>query len=198
MNQQINLYLPEFKVKKDSLTALLMGQILCGVIAVMVITSGYQAFSRWQLSGELEQLRMALQEETRKTEELDELLAQRSQNEELDARLAAAEARLDSRRQIRDFLSETQLGNVVGFSEYFKDLSRASIDGMSLSEFGFGNGGRVVRIAGQVLDSAMVPQYVNNLEGGKSPLRDLHFNPSISRADTKAQYFSFSLSTSNE
>ena len=41
MNQQINLYLPEFRVKKDALTAVLMGQILGGVIVVMVLVSAY-------------------------------------------------------------------------------------------------------------------------------------------------------------
>lgn len=198
MKQQVNLYLPEFKVKKDPMTALLMGQVLGGVVVLMILISGFQVFTRWQLNSELEQLSASLQEETRKTDELDEVLARRSQNNELDARLEEAEVRLQSRRQIRDFLSETQLGNVVGFSEYFKDLSRASMDGLSLSEFSFNNGGADVRIAGVVVDSSLVPRYVNNLELGNSSLRSRHFSPSISRSDVASQYFSFSLSTGNE
>lgn len=198
MNQQINLYLSEFKVKRDQLTALVMLQLLVGVVAVLVLLSAYNAFTGWQLNGELADLRVTLVEESKKTSELDEVLARRSENTELADRLQQAEVRLDSRRQIRDFLSETKLGNVIGFSEYFKDLSRASIDGLSITDFSFSEGGAVVSIAGLVIDSAMVPRYVGNIEGGSSPLRTQHFNPSISRADVDSPYFSFQLRTSRE
>ncbi len=198
MNQQINLYLPEFKIKKDPLTAILMGQILGGIVALMVLVSGYQLYMRWQLNGELEQMRVTLQEETRKTDELDEVLATRSQNDALTERLQSSEDRLNSRRQIRDFLSETQLGNVIGFSEFFKDLSRATIDGLNITEFSFGTGGANVSISGLVMDSSMVPKYVQNLETGSSPLRGKNFSPEISRSDVATQYFSFKLSTSDE
>lgn len=198
MKQQVNLYLPEFKVKKDPVTALLMGQILGGVVVLMFLVSSYQLFARWQLNSELEQLRASLEEETRKTDELDEVLARRSQNDELTERLEVAEERLQSRRQIRNFLSETQLGNVVGFSEFFKDLSRAAMDGLSLSGFAFSNGGERVNISGLVVDSSMVPRYVDNLKAGNSPLRGKHYSPSISRSDVASQYFEFSLSTANE
>jgi len=198
MNQQINLYLSEFRVKKDPLTAMLMSQILGGMVVLMILVSGYQLFLRWQLNGELEQLRATLQEETRKTDELDEVLATRSQNDELTDRLQSSEEILNSRRQIRDFLSETQLGNVVGFSEFFKDLSRATIDGLNITEFSFASGGANVSISGQVMDSSMVPKYVKNLETGSSPLRGKNYSPEISRSDVATQYFSFKLSTSNE
>lgn len=198
MNQQINLYLPEFKVKKDPLTAVLMAQILAGVMGVMVLFSAYQGFTRWQLTAELERLQASLREETQKTSELDDVLARRSQNTELTERLEQAELRLESRRQIRDFLGQTQLGNVMGFSEYFKDLSRATMDGLSLTEFAFTNGGSSVKISGQVVDSSMVPMYVNNLETGRSPLRRQQFSPSISRSTTESPHFLFSLSSLNE
>ncbi|MBT4257269.1 MAG: hypothetical protein HOD87_14500 [Gammaproteobacteria bacterium] len=144
MKQQVNLYLPEFKVKKDILTVVLMMQIFGGVIGLMILVSAFQFFSSWRSGAELEDLRAVLAEETQKTNELDGILARRSQNSELTSRLDAAESRLESDRQIRNFLSETQLGNVVGFSEYFKDLSRASLDGLSISEFRLSNGGRDV------------------------------------------------------
>jgi len=198
MLQQINLYLPEFKVKKDPLTVMLMAQVLGVVLVIMVLVSAVQIFSRWQANSSLAELQATLVEETRKTNELDDVLARRSQSEELSNRLDAAENRLQARIQIRDFLSETQLGNVVGFSEYFKDLSRASIEGLSLSEFSFSRGGEVVRIAGEVVDSSMVPRYVNNLEVGTSSLKGKHFSPTISRSDAASQQFSFALSSSNE
>lgn len=198
MNQQINLYLPEFRIKKDALTALIMGQVIAGVIVIMLLVTAYDMFTRWSLNNELAELRVVLQEETRKTNELDEVLARRSQNNALTTRLDEAEVRLESSRQIRNFLSETKLGNVVGFSEYFKDISRASVEGLSVTEFNFSEGGERVTLSGQVIDSAMVPRYVSKLEASNSGIKDQLFSPRISRPDTTSQFFSFELSTSNE
>lgn len=198
MNQQINLYLPEFRVKKDSLTAVMMGQVLGGVIAIMLLVTAYDLLTRWNLNTELAQLREVLQEETRKTDELDEVLARRSQNGLLTSRLDQAEEQLEASRQIRAFLSETKLGNIVGFSEYFKDISRASIEGLSVTGFEFRDGGEQVTLTGQAIDSAMVPRYVSKLEASNSTIRDQLFSPKISRSESGSQFFNFELSTSNE
>lgn len=198
MSQQINLYLPEFRVKRDPLSALLMGQILGGILAVALVITAYDVVSRWRLNAELADLREVLREETQKTNELNEVLARRSQNASLTERLDQAEDRLDSSRQIRDFLSTTKLGNVVGFSEYFKDISRASIEGLSVTEFSFREGGEQVTLSGQVIDSVMVPRYVSKLEASNSALRNQLFSPRISRPDASNPYFSFELSTSDE
>lgn len=198
MQQQINLYLPEFHVKKDPITALLMGQILAGVLSLMFLVSGYDLFTLWRLESQLESLQATLLEETRRTSELDEQLARRSQNTELSDRLELAEANLQASEEIRDFLSRTQLGNVMGFSEFFKDLSRASFDGISLSSIAFSNGGDSVELSGQALDSAMVPRYVDNIEQGISPLRNKRFSPRISRENITDQLFQFHLSTYSE
>lgn len=198
MQQQINLYLPEFHVKKDPVTALLMGQVIAGVIGLMILVSAYDFFTQWRLGSQLDELQLTLEEETRRTDQLDEQLARRSQNSELTDRLEQAEALLESSAQIREFLSQTQLGNVMGFSEYFKDLSRATFDGISLTAFSFSEGGNRVEIRGQAVDSAMVPRYVDNIERGISPLRMQQFSPSISRQSAQDQIFQFELSSNSE
>jgi hypothetical protein len=198
MQQQINLYLPEFRIKKDPVTALLMGQVLAGLIGLMVLVTLFDLFTQWRLGNQLESLQATLQEETQRTGQLDEELARRSQNTELTDRLERAEARLEASIQIRDFLGDTQLGNVDGFSEYFKDLSRAAFDGISISQFSFSEGGSMVRLVGQTMDSAMVPRYVNNIENGNSGLRIQRFSPAISRSSAADQLFQFELVTNRE
>ncbi len=198
MNQQINLYLSEFRVKKDPLTALVMGQILGSIVAVMVLVTSFDIYTEWSRGSELAILRVVLQEETTKTSELDEVLARRSQNTVLTDRLDQSEAQLESSRQISSFLSQTKLGNIVGFSEHFKDISRATISGLSVSEFSFEDGGEQVKLAGNVLESSMVPRYVSRLEDSNSSIRDLLFSPRIYRSDAGSSFFEFELSTSNE
>lgn len=195
MKQQVNLYLAEFRVEKDQLTALLMGQVLGGIILTMVVIAALDSFTRWQLEGELKQLNQVLAVETTKTNNLDAQLARRSQSTDLSNRLVQAETTLSSSRQIADFLSGTKLGNVNGFSEYFKDVSRAMIPGLALSRFEFSEGGDGVTISGKVADSALVPLYVNNVKQGSSPLRSSRFSPRISR---DGQLYSFVLSNRNE
>lgn len=198
MQQQINLYLDEFRVVKDPITAELMGKTLAAVLVVMLTIASWDLNEQRLLGNELAALRETLAEETRKTEELDGQLTRRSQNTELTDRLNGAEARYVAGLQIREFLSETNLGNVDGFSGYFKDLSRASIDGLSITAFQFTDGGEQATMSGQVRDSAIVPRYVQNIESGQSPLRNKTFSPSISRAEVESQIFTFELSTTSE
>ena len=198
MQQQINLYLDEFRVDKDPISAGLIGNTLAAVLVVMLTIASWDLNEQRLLGNELAALRETLAEETRKTEELDEQLTRRSQNTELTDRLTEAEARYAAGLQIREFLSETNLGNVDGFSGYFKDLSRASIDGLSITAFQFTDGGEQATMSGQVRDSAIVPRYVQNIESGQSPLRNKTFSPSISRAEVESQIFTFELSTTSE
>ena len=195
MAQQINLYLPEFQVKEEKLTPALMGRVLAGLFAFLMLLSAYDLIVSMQLKGELEDLQATLVEETRRNSELNQTLARRSENTDLADRLSRAEARLDSSRQIASFLTSTKLGNVRGFSEFFKDISRASMEGLSISSFTFEEGGESVQIIGQVSSSALVPRYVNNIRAGQSPLATLSFSPEISRASAAQQLFSFELSS---
>ncbi|MFT4886932.1 MAG: hypothetical protein ACJA2D_000945 [Pseudohongiellaceae bacterium] len=195
MKQQVNLYLTEFRVEKDKLTPLLMGQILGGIVLTMIVVAALDVFTRWQLEGELTQVRQVLVAETTKTNDIDAQLASRSQNSDLVARLANDEAVLNDLERIAEFLSETKLGNVTGFSEYFKDISRAMIPGLAVSGFEFSEGGEGILISGKVADSALVPLYVNNVKQGSSPLRSSRFSPRISR---DGQLYSFVLSNRYE
>ena len=198
MQQQINLYLDEFRVDKDPISAGLIGNTLAAVLVVMLTIASWDINEQRLLGNELAALRETLAEETRKTEELDEQLTRRSQNTELTDRLNGAEARYAAGLQIREFLSETNLGNMDGFSGYFKDLSRASIDGLSITAFQFTDGNEQATMSGQVRDSAIVPRYVQNIESGQSPLRNKTFSPSISRAEVESKIFTFELSTTSE
>ena len=198
MSQQINLYLPEFQVAEDKLTPAVMALVMGGFMSLLIVISIFEGFTIFGLNGDLRALQDTLVEETRRNSDLNQELAQRSENTELADRLSRAERRLESNRQIAAFLNSTKLGNVTGFSEYFKDISRAAMEGLSISSFTFAEGGESVQILGEVSSSALVPRYVNNLRQGQSPLRDLSFSPKISRNNAAQQVFSFELSSNYE
>lgn len=195
MKQQVNLYLPEFRLKRDKLTVVLMLQILGAALGLVVLLSAVAFFRNYRVQSQLESLRAELAVETQRTSEIDAILARRSQDRELTERLEIAESSLDSSRQIRDFFKARSGGNIDGFSEYLKDLSRAAVEGLWITEFALGSGGSNVTLKGFTIDSSLVPRFVARLEQGKSPLTRRQFSFSTVKSPDAEQLYAFELST---
>ena len=196
-SQQINLYQAEFRIKRDKLTVAVMLKTLAIVLGLLTAASGWIFATNYRLGQQLEVLREELAIESRRTSEIDSLLAQRTQDRDLEMRLERAEQNLQSSRQMRELLSQTGLGNIDGFSETFKDLSRASIDGLWLTEIALTEGGEAVLLKGFTEDSAMVPTFVARLAQGKSTLMQRQFNVSTVRSsETGEGVFAFELRSS--
>ncbi|MEX2332736.1 MAG: PilN domain-containing protein, partial [Pseudohongiella sp.] len=102
--------------------------------------------------------------------------ASRSSNESLLRDIATRETRLQQSQELLEFLRNTTLGNSTGYSEYVKDLSRASFDGIWLTEFRISGGTDSVFLRGNALQTAMVPDYVGRLSGSQSSLQGRLFN----------------------
>ena len=196
MKQQVNLYLSEFRIKRDNLTVVLMLQILGIALALIAVLSATDYWRSFRLNSQLVALRDELAVETQKTREIDSILARRSQDANLTERLSIAEDVLNASRQIRNFFDSRSGGNIDGFSEYLKDLSRAAVEGLWITEFSLTGGGSNVLLKGFATDSAMIPTYVARLGEGQSPLVNRHFSFSTSRSGDGEQLYNFELNTS--
>ncbi|MEX2130911.1 MAG: PilN domain-containing protein [Pseudohongiellaceae bacterium] len=195
MKQQVNLYLSEFRVKRDNLTLVLMLQILGLAVGLTVVLSAADFWRNYRLNTELATLREQLAVESRRTAEIDATLARRSQDGALNERLEAAEDVLNASRQVRDFFSARTGGNAAGFSEFFKDLSRASIDGLWITNFSLEGGGNSVVLSGFTIDSSLVPSFVDRLGDGTSPLANKRFSFSTSLSPGNNLLYAFELTT---
>ncbi len=176
MNQQINLYLPEFRPSRDYINGVQLLQIAAIALLIMVVISGTNFFRESSLQAQLQVAQARLTEQTNITNELQQNLARRSSDPALVQELSDREQRLAESEEMLDFLRGTNLGNIEGFSEHLKDLSRATFDGLWLTEFDLLNGGRNVYLKGIARQSAMVPEFIGRLSGGSSPLRDRDFS----------------------
>jgi len=176
MNQQINLYLPEFRPGHNYIDGERVLQITTVLILLMLLVSGVNYFRASSLQAEMEVAQARLAEQTSITNELQQNLARRGSDPVLVQELADRERRLAESAEMLEFLRGTNLGNVEGFSEHLKDLSRATFDGLWLTEFDLLNGGSNVYLKGIARQSAMVPDFIGRLSGGKSPLRDRDFS----------------------
>lgn len=176
MIQQINLYLPEFRPSREFIRAIRVLQLAVVVILVMVVMTATNYLKTRNLKADLQLAQTQLSEQVAITSQLQRDLASRASDPALVEELADREQGLAESKEMLQFLRGTNLGNITGFSEYIKDLSRASFDGLWLTQFNLLNGGQNVYLKGITQQSAMVPDFVNRLAAGKSPLTDRDFS----------------------
>ena len=176
MMQQVNLYLPEFRPNREFVSAIRVLQLAALVIVVMAVMSANNFLKTRSLRADLQAAQTQLAAQTQVTNQLQQDLARRASDPALVQEVADREQRINESREMLEFLRGTNLGNIRGFSEYVKDLSRASFDGMWLTQFNLMNGGQNVYLKGIAQQSAMVPDFVNRLDDGQSPLRDRDFS----------------------
>ena len=176
MIQQINLYLPEFQPNREYVSAIRVLQLAALVILVMAVMSASNFLKTRSLTADIQVAQEQLAAQTVITNQLQQDLALRASDPALVEELSDREQRLAESREILEFLRSTNLGNIRGFSEYVKDVSRASFDGLWLTQFNFLNGGQDVYLKGIAQQSAMVPDYISRLGSGKSPLTERDFS----------------------
>lgn len=165
-SQQINLYLPEFRPRRDWLTAVRLLTLLLGLCVLIALLSGVDYWRRYALQQDLSALQAQLADQTRVTERIESTLASRATDQSL---LSEVEAREESLAQLNGTLTtlrSVSQGNLTGFSEHMKNLSSASFEGLWLSSIAISNGGNKAILEGHALESSMVPRFIDRLTAG--------------------------------
>lgn len=164
--QQVNLYLPEYRPQRDWMTIQRLGFVLSVAVLALAVHAGWGYWQRYSLEQQLAEAQTALNEQTRRTEQLERSLAGRATDQALVRELETREAMLRQAEQTLSILRGTALGNMTGFSEHLKNLSQASFDGIWLTDIVIRNGGEYAYLAGRAEHSAMVPNFVDRLTAG--------------------------------
>lgn len=201
MNQQINLYLPEFRQKKDWLDLNNMVSLVGIMVIVLLLVT---AVEYWQLSG-LEKELMNRQQQrielTEETERLQESFGVQSEDPQLRAQVNALESELQDKEVLMTFLDGRNIGSTAGFSEYLADLARFHLAGLRLTGINLSGGGNQVVINGEVLNAELVPLYLQNLRRGQSfagkEFEMLRIRDVETQQNGEAGYKIFNVATSN-
>lgn len=194
VNQQINLYLPELRPRRDLVTAARAVQVLGVLLGLALLVSLVQWWQTGLNQNRLAEVEQALQEQTARTEQLEREVAARATDQALVREMNTRELRVQQARELYDFMQGTTLGNLVGYSQHLKDLSRASFTGLWLQEFRIVGNADNVMIRGVALEPAMLPDYVGRLSGGNSAIATRRFNRLISaRDETQQSLYEFTL-----
>jgi hypothetical protein len=168
MTQQINLYLPEFRRKKDPLGFDNMVLGTMGLVAILALVTLFEFWNSYQLSSELEQQRTNLNQLVAETDILIRNFGSQSEDPALSNRAQVLNEEVNGKQTLQRFLSGRDIGSTDGFSEYLADLSRYHLGGLRLTDVTLTNGGNQVQLQGEVLDSYLVPQYFQSLRQGRS------------------------------
>lgn len=163
----INLYLPEFRKKKQWLDAEKTVLLAAAGVIVLIIASGVEYWELLKLRWELADKEVERQEIATATSDLIDQYGVQTEDPALLANIRELEEDLQSKQALLQFLEGRELGNTEGFSEYLADLSRYHVAGLSLTAVSLANGGRSVVLEGQVLQAELVPIYLQNLSKGR-------------------------------
>lgn len=197
-SQQINLLLPELRPHRDWLTA---SRLLVGLVVIIGVLVSAVLWNSWQtgrLEDELQLAQQELAEQSARTEALERDVAGRATDRELVREMETREQRLAQTQELYEFMSTTTLGNLTGYSEHLKDLSRASFQGLWLTQVSIAGDANNVVLRGSALQAAMLPDFVGRLSMGDSEIRNQRFSRLTStrtRGTTGEQVYDFVLET---
>lgn len=192
--QQINLYVPELRPRRDAVTAGRFIWLFMLLVVIAVAFAGWQQWRQSQLSQELARLDEQIRLQTQRTEALEQEAAGRATDAALLREAGNREEQAAQMQRLLAFMQQVTLGNVAGYSEHLKDLSRASFQGIWLTDITLTGDAEAVLLQGFVTSPAMLPDYVSRLGAGRSALSSRTFNRlSTSRAPDESGYHSFEL-----
>ena len=210
MSQNINLFNPAFRRKRQVLTLMTVAQCVGITLAAL---AGYQYFLQQQVNGLTVELQAAdglLRSQRGFLEKARAKAAAPKADTQLDADIARLEAELKNAREAMVLLKGGAFGNQQGFAEYLRAFSRQSLNGLWLTGFTIAGSGEL-EIRGRVLSPDLVPSYIQRLNreqvlAGRSFARLEMSRPKAAPAPDKdarkvaprvPRYLEFSLATTD-
>lgn len=168
MSQQINLYDPVLRPKRELLTAARLAAVAVGLILVV---GAWGAWLRIDLARVEAAATAAAQQLKQAQDQLAAVgaeLSGRKPDPRLEQELAGLRSLLDMRGEMAEVLRKGMGSETTGFSEYLRGLARQASEGLWLTGFQVSDGGSVMEIQGRTLDPALLPDYVRRLNGEKA------------------------------
>lgn len=166
MVQHINL-LSKRKTARGWVTIAMVGLGLWALVLVL-----FAAGSEWQL-----QQQRKLEAQTRQSvNDLKAALDKKRQevgmanSEAMTRQIALLRGQLDAKREWVDLLQKGELGNPLGYSQWFETLASVHVDGVWLQGMDIGKGGQTVSVNGKALNADAVMRYIEQANEAFKPL----------------------------
>lgn len=168
MTQQINLYDPALRPRRELLTATYLA-VAAGVLALVLGVWG--TWLRIELGQAEAAANISSQDLKRLQDETAAVgreIANRKPDPRLELELAGVRQLLGVRNEVLALLGKGLGPDARGFSEYLVGLSRQASTSLWLTGFAVSDNGANMAIQGRTLDPASLPDYIRRLNGEKA------------------------------
>ncbi len=163
MSQQINLFNPALRPKKELLTAGLMAQVALLFVLALGAYGGYLHQQVAKLQQQRDALAQQAQVEQNKMVQVAQQFPARRASKELQDEIVAAQEKIQQREQVFKVLQSGVVGVKGGFSGVMQAFARQNVDGLWLTGFSASSAGNQMRINGRALSPEMIPAYISKL-----------------------------------
>lgn len=160
--QQINLYLPELRPKREPMRARHIGWAVLAMVLLLIPVSLWSAARTDALE---EQVATATDKLQALQAQVLELQGQALAAGDVDLEAEIGRLREDIRRRerLKTLMTQQNLGNAEGFSQQMHGLARQALNDLTLEWFSLQHGGGYVELGGRVLSADLVPLYLQRL-----------------------------------
>lgn len=163
MSQQINLLLPELRPRFDWLALPVVAAAGLGGLLLVVALSSIGIMRTNALTASEAALRNQLAALQQQVQTLGATLGARQGDPTLDKRLEAARLAVAQRQEVLNVVAQGDLPSSHAYSGLLQGFARQVMDGVWLTGFGFAQ--KDVEIRGRLSDPALLPAYINRLNG---------------------------------
>ncbi len=163
MSQQINLFNPVFRQQKKYFSSVTMVQSLGLVFLGCAFLVGDATLRLRQLETQVATTNATLLAKQEKLTQVKTQFPARGKSPALAGALREAQLEYAMLQAAAGTLIQGAYGEARGFSRFYQALGRQRIDGLWLTEVTLHDGGARIGVQGNVLQAAMVPQYMSRL-----------------------------------
>jgi len=162
MSHQINLFNPDFCIRRQPFSASMMLQ---GLVLLTTVALLYYAYVHYQLSDQQVHVLAMEKRLVAEQNQLTQVIAEYGQpasNTLLEIQVERLEERLSAKQVVVKMLQEEALGNSHGFSKYMRAFARQLLNGLWLTGFTISNTEMV--LMGRMVQADLMPAYLQRLK----------------------------------
>ncbi|MDR1229253.1 MAG: PilN domain-containing protein [Azoarcus sp.] len=164
MSQQINLFNPALRPRRDWLS---LGTLILSTMALAMVVAcigGWGVYSERQALAGLNARETAWQDAQSRLKDLAARQMERTSDPQLEQRITQRRTWLEHRRQALIILKGGSMGQSEGFSNIMTALARQTPEGLWLTGFDIQSGsGQAILLRGRLISENLLPNFVERL-----------------------------------
>ena len=195
INQQINLYQPNFRKQKILFSAYTLLTILLLLGLGMGVIYGYSIWQGQQLNNEVAALKSRHAKVMSELEKMKQSVPARISSQTLEQHIVELELGYRTKTSVLSTLREQVVLSGKGFSNYFEGLARQTVPGLWITSIRLNEGGTHIGMTGRAMRPELVPKLLQALAAEKAYLGTEFRVLTLERTQEGADWIDFKLVT---